>query len=74
MFFHDTYGGTVIGVLFKPSALESKDMKVSNINGRKYDNDNRLILNISSMIQDFYILGKGLVEAIDVRSKKISLS
>ncbi|CAK9819413.1 Nucleolar protein 6 [Anthophora plagiata] len=73
LFFHDTYGGTVIGVLLKPSVLNAKDFKVSNINGRKY-NDGQLVLNISAMIQDFYILGKGLVEVIDVRSKKFSLT
>lgn len=74
MFFHDTYGGTIIGVLFKPSALGIKDFKVSNIGGRKCNNNNELVLNISAMIQDFYVLGKGLVEAIDVRSKKFSLT
>ncbi|XP_043516019.1 nucleolar protein 6 isoform X3 [Frieseomelitta varia] len=73
LFFHDTYGGTIIGVLFKPSALGIKEFKVSNIGGRKCNN-NELVLNISAMIQDFYILGKGLVEAIDVRSKKFSLT
>ncbi|XP_033188012.1 nucleolar protein 6 Mat89Ba [Bombus vancouverensis nearcticus] len=74
LFFHDTYGGTVIGVLLRPSALEIKDLKVSNISGRKCNNNNELALNISAIIQDFYVLGKGLVEAIDVRSKKFSLT
>lgn len=54
--------------------LEIKDLKVSNISGRKCNNNNELTLNISAIIQDFYILGKGLVEAIDVRSKKFSLT
>ncbi|XP_061927318.1 nucleolar protein 6 isoform X2 [Apis cerana] len=73
LFFHDTYGGNIIGVLLKPSALENKDFKISNINGRKCNNNNQLVLNISAMIQDFYILGKDLVEAIDMQSKKFSL-
>lgn len=58
----------------RPSALEIKDLKVSNISGRKCNNNNELALNISAIIQDFYVLGKGLVEAIDVRSKKFSLT
>ncbi|XP_076620123.1 nucleolar protein 6 Mat89Ba [Colletes latitarsis] len=74
LFFHDTYGGTVIGVLLKPTALEVKDFKVSNINCRKCNNDGQLVLNIPAMIQDFYVLGKGLIKAIDVQSKKFSLS
>lgn len=74
LFFHDTYGGTVIGVLLKPPTLEMKDFKVSNINGRKCNADGRLVLNVSAMIQDFYILGNGLVDSIDVRSKRFSLS
>ncbi|XP_043253264.1 nucleolar protein 6 [Colletes gigas] len=74
LFFHDTYGGTVIGVLLKPTALEVKDFKVSNINCRKCNNDGQLVLNIPAMIQDFYVLGKGLIKAIDVQSTKFSLS
>ncbi|XP_053973649.1 nucleolar protein 6 [Hylaeus volcanicus] len=74
LFFHDTYGGMIIGVLLKPTALEVKEFKVSNINCRKYNSDGQLVLNVSAMIQDFYILGDGIVEAIDVRSKRFSLS
>lgn len=74
LFFYDTYGGTTIGVLLKPSALESREFKVSNINGRKYNNDDQLILNVSAMIQDFYILGKDLIQTIDIRSNKFSLT
>ncbi|XP_076760517.1 nucleolar protein 6 Mat89Ba [Xylocopa sonorina] len=74
LFFHDTYGGTIIAVLLKPSVLETKDFKVSNVNGRKCSDDGQLTLNISAMIQDFYVLGKGVVDAIDVRSKRFSLT
>lgn len=28
LFFHDTYGGDIIGVLFKPSVYETRDFKV----------------------------------------------
>ncbi|XP_012256852.2 nucleolar protein 6 isoform X2 [Athalia rosae] len=70
LFFHDTYGGDVIGVLIKPSALEPKDFKVSNVNCRKINADGKLILNVAAMLADFYVLGEGLVENIDVQSKK----
>ena len=74
LFFYDTYGGTAIGVVLKPSALEVKDFKVTNINCRKLNNNGQLVLNVSAMIQDFYLLGNGIVEAIDVRSKRVSLT
>lgn len=64
----------MIGVVLKPSALEVKDFKVTNINCRKLNDNGQLILNVSAMIQDFYVLGKGIVEAIDVRSKRVSLT
>ncbi|XP_014489067.1 PREDICTED: nucleolar protein 6 [Dinoponera quadriceps] len=71
LFFHDTYGGTVIGVLLQPSALERKQFKVSEANCRKLDNDN-LVLNISAMIEDFYILGKDIIRSIDIPNNRVS--
>ncbi|XP_058808859.1 nucleolar protein 6 [Phymastichus coffea] len=71
LFFHDTYGGNIIGVLLKPDALQPKDFKVSNVSCQKFNDDQKLVLNVSAMIEDFYILGKGLVEAIEIQSKKL---
>ncbi|XP_012528322.1 nucleolar protein 6 [Monomorium pharaonis] len=73
LFFHDTYGGMVIGVLFKPTVLERKDFKVSDVNCRKLDTDGKLVLNISTMIEDFYILGRGIIRKIDIPNKSLSL-
>lgn len=64
----------VIGVLLKPTALKDNDFKVSNVNCRKLNNDGKLVLNFSTMIQDFYVLGKDLVRAIEVTSKKLSVT
>jgi len=74
LFFHDTYGGTVIGVLLKPAILERKDFKVSDANCRKFDADGKLVLNISTMIEDFYILGRGIIRTIDIPNKRFSLT
>ncbi|XP_011881757.1 PREDICTED: nucleolar protein 6-like [Vollenhovia emeryi] len=74
LFFHDTYGGSVIGVLLKPTALERKDFKVSDTDCRKLDADGKLILNISAMIEDFYTLGRGIVRTIDIPNKRLSLT
>ena len=73
LFFHDTYGGSVIGVLLRPTALESKEFKVANVHGRKLNSDGKLILDVSAMIEDFSILGKGLVKKIEIQSKRIVL-
>lgn len=70
LFFHDSYGGDVIAVLIKPTALEPRDFKVSNVNCRKLNADGKLVLNVSAMLEDFYIIGKGLVKSIDIQSKK----
>ncbi|XP_018401182.1 PREDICTED: nucleolar protein 6 [Cyphomyrmex costatus] len=70
LFFHDTYGGTVIGVLLKPAVLERKDFKVSDANCRKLDANGKLVLNISTMIEDFYILGRGIIRTIDIPNRK----
>lgn len=74
LFFHDTYGGTVIGVLLKPTVLEHKDFKVSDANCRKLNTDGKLVLNISTMIEDFYILGRGIIRTIDIPNKRFSLT
>lgn len=65
MFFHDTYGGLIIGVLLKPTVREYKDFKVSDAHCRKLADNGKLVLNISMMIEDFYILGRGIVRTID---------
>lgn len=55
----------MIGVLWKPKALEITDFRLASIGGRKYTDNGKLILNIDCLIEDFYILGKDLVSSID---------
>lgn len=74
LFFHDTYGGTVIGVLLKPAIFECKDFKVADTNCRKLNDDGKLSFNVSAMIEDFYVLGRGIIRAIDIPNKKFSLT
>lgn len=65
LFFHDVYGGSVIGVVWKPQSTEPKEFKVTHINGRELKRNNmnssQLHLNQEALIEDFYILGDGLV-------------
>lgn len=75
LFFHDIFGGGSIGVVWKPQAFEAKDFKVTHVNGRKLVDNSKaspqLIVNKEALIEDFYVLGHGLVSSIDVRDRSI---
>lgn len=65
LFFHDSYGGNVIGGLWKPASLQERDVKVSFMNGTHVV-DNKLVLNKQTIIEDCsFSVGQGLVEAVD---------
>ncbi|XP_056022983.1 nucleolar protein 6-like isoform X2 [Ostrea edulis] len=67
LFFYDKYGGKYIAVLWKPTAFTAKDFKVSNLNGRKVqpeDGNITVVPNVEAIIDDFRILGRGLVSHI----------
>lgn len=66
MFFHDSYGGNTIGVLWNPKVFESVDFKVSRVNAGMLEGD-KIVFNVDAVIEDFYILGKDLVKMIDKR-------
>lgn len=74
LFFHDKHGGGVIGVLWKPTALNPKDFKVSHINYSKPLTDSAggrgvsLAPNIDAILEDFKILGEGLVEKLQTKT------
>ncbi|XP_066597044.1 nucleolar protein 6 isoform X2 [Prorops nasuta] len=73
LFFHDTYGGMVIAVLLRPDALKPKEFKLSDVQCHKLDKDGKLVLNVPAMIEDFYILGKDIVKAIEIPHQKCLL-
>ncbi|KAL4228055.1 Nucleolar protein 6 [Mactra antiquata] len=72
LFFYDKYGGTVIGLLWKPVVKEEKEFKVSNIKCSelltKSTGQVKLVKNISSIIEDMKILGKGLINKIEINN------
>lgn len=71
LFFHNTYGGSVIAVLLKPGALSTKEFKVSNVSCRKLDATGKLALNVAAMIEDFNTLGSRVVDNIEILSEKL---
>ncbi len=71
MFFHDTFGGTEIYVLWKPKAFESRDFKVSQVNGRMPDiNNKKLSTNVEAIIEDFSIIGQELIKSVTSRVER----
>ncbi|XP_063151962.1 nucleolar protein 6 [Candoia aspera] len=76
LFFYDKYGGEVIGVLWKPSAFEPQPFKVSNVKGRmlsRLSSESMLVPNVEAILEDFKILGKGLVKMVEARTEKWSI-
>jgi len=77
LFFYDQFGGRTIGVLFRPEVLNEKPFKYSTIEGSilahtsySHSIDN-VALNIAALVEDFEILGAGLVEKVHVQSDKL---
>ncbi|XP_038221323.1 nucleolar protein 6 [Zerene cesonia] len=71
LFFHDHYGGDVIAVLWRPHVKEHRDFQIINANGVrpvKVSGETKYKVNIEAIIEDFRILGKGLVADIVVNS------
>ncbi|XP_058027935.1 nucleolar protein 6 [Ahaetulla prasina] len=76
LFFYDKFGGEVIGVLWKPSAFEPQPFKVSNIKGRmisRAGSQPTVVPNVEAILEDFKILGEGLVKTLEARTEKWSI-
>ncbi|XP_028852070.1 nucleolar protein 6 [Denticeps clupeoides] len=72
LFFYDVYGGKVITVLWKPQAFEPQPFKTSLMNARcvKVTDENVCTVpNVDAILQDFCILGEGLVQNVEPRTK-----
>uniref|UniRef100_A0A914X0M9 Nucleolar protein 6 n=1 Tax=Plectus sambesii TaxID=2011161 RepID=A0A914X0M9_9BILA len=61
LFFYDGLGGDIIGVLWKPTAKDSCDLKVTRIPGRVLvvEEEPKLQTNFSAALEDFKMLGRG---------------
>ncbi|EMP32511.1 Nucleolar protein 6 [Chelonia mydas] len=63
LFFYDSHGGEVIGVLWKPSSFEPQPFKASNMKGRMMASlsceELVTVPNVEAILEDFEILGEG---------------
>lgn len=73
LFFHDPFGGTVIAVLWKPNAFEPRPFKTSLMNARRVEMNGdvaTVVPNVEAILQDFRIIGEGLVKKLELRTEK----
>ncbi|XP_054842072.1 nucleolar protein 6 [Eublepharis macularius] len=75
LFFYDKHGGEVIGVLWKPSSFEPQPFKTSNMRGKMVlaAGTESTVPNVAAILEDFEILGDGLVRAVEARTEKWSI-
>ncbi|CAH2087303.1 unnamed protein product [Euphydryas editha] len=72
VFFYDVYGGDVIAVLWKPDIHEPRDLQILKANGLKpvtIDGQTKYKVNIEAIIEDFKIIGEGLVTNVTVNNE-----
>ncbi|KAL6114361.1 nol6 [Pungitius sinensis] len=75
LFFCDPHGGTVIAVLWKPKAFVPIGFKTSQMCARKVEvngEEATTIPNVEAILEDFRIMGKGLIKSVDARTEKWS--
>ena len=70
-FYYDKYGGTVIGVKIVPDKEEAK-VKVGDFRGRMLQ-EGMAVTNWGAVIEDWSILGDGLVKNVEVINTDILL-
>uniref|UniRef100_A0A915PV07 Nucleolar protein 6 n=1 Tax=Setaria digitata TaxID=48799 RepID=A0A915PV07_9BILA len=61
LFFYNKYVGDVIGVVWKPAAMVPRDASVSSCLHRLKGPNNQLNVNVGAILDDFTILGYGIV-------------
>ncbi|XP_028916779.1 nucleolar protein 6 [Ornithorhynchus anatinus] len=76
LFFHDRYGGEVIGVLWKPGSFQAQPFKAGSMQGRMVvaqSGELVTVPNVEAVLEDFAVLGEGLVRSMEVRSERWSI-
>lgn len=75
LFFHDTYGGNIIGVVFKPNVFKKIDFKVTNVNGQKLhkssNSTKQVEFNLDAFIEDIDVQGGFIVKEIEKCNKSL---
>uniref|UniRef100_H2YJS5 Nucleolar protein 6 n=1 Tax=Ciona savignyi TaxID=51511 RepID=H2YJS5_CIOSA len=69
IFFYDCNGGSVIGVLWKPNAFKPKPFQLLS-SCCVLQPDGKVVPEVSMILEDFKIMGQGLVDSITLNSDK----
>ena len=69
-FFHGRSSGDVIAVMWRPAAFQAVPFRIMSLSCRKVDEQGNLVPNLEAIIEDFKVLGCGLVEAVELRTNK----
>lgn len=74
LFFHDRYGGNLIGVIWKPQAFNKTAFSVNRIAGKMPTSQNtdkhtevQIVGNVEAILEDFQVLGGGLVSRVEIK-------
>ncbi|KAM4876616.1 nucleolar protein 6 [Thomomys bottae] len=73
LFFYDQHGGQVIGVLWRPASFQPQPFKASSTKGRmamSQGGELMTVPNVEAILEDFAVLGEGLVHSVDARSER----
>nr|XP_017509913.2 nucleolar protein 6 isoform X2 [Manis javanica] len=73
LFFYDQHGGEVIGVLWKPTSFQPQPFKASTTKGHvmvSQGGELVMVPNVEAILEDFVILGEGLVQAVETLSER----
>lgn len=65
LFFYNPVCANKIAVLWKPSIKESRNFATSHVNMCRLINE-RLYVNVDAIMNDFQIIGKGIIESIEI--------
>uniref|UniRef100_W5MCA8 Nucleolar protein 6 n=1 Tax=Lepisosteus oculatus TaxID=7918 RepID=W5MCA8_LEPOC len=73
LFLCDPYGGTVIAVLWKPQAFAPQPFKTSLTSARRVEvvgGEAHTVPNVEAILEDFRVMGAGLVKDVEARTEK----
>lgn len=66
LFFFNPVAGSKIAMLWKPTVNETKAFAVTHVNRCQLESNGRLKVNIDAILNDIQIIGKGIVNSIEI--------
>ncbi|KAI9594345.1 Nrap protein [Syncephalis fuscata] len=67
LFFHDCYGGTAIGVVWRRPMLTAKPLRVNTGYSTEPSQTNKVMPNIMAITAEMQRIGQGIVDSVEIR-------